>query len=246
LEILDYKDQKEPPVDAHALADVVMVEAFNDEHGFPECAAWTQEQQDHDPLWTLDDDEARVLYFISGHAKGLCQSLAAAAAVSTVELVPTMATSYSLGLLEPFQEAQTVKVDLREFPGPIEESLEVLRKLRLPASTTMVGLEMDEIRPSLSQLLILYHDTRWAPGIKVFRWQYWPDKDNPSRPATAKELALIEDGQSWQNVFATVLKDRGASLEMWVGENDWRVVIGNAEDGPLSAPGAVPAQTPTA
>lgn len=35
VEILDYKDQKEPPEEAIALADVVMVDATNDEHGFP-------------------------------------------------------------------------------------------------------------------------------------------------------------------------------------------------------------------
>ena len=233
-------------MEATPLADIVMVEAFNDEHGFPECTAWTQEQQVHYPLWTLENANARVLYFIAGHAKGLCQSFAAAAAVSTVSLIPTMATGHSLGLLEPFQEVQAVKVDIREFSGPIEKSVEALRKLRLPASTTMVGLEMDDIRPSLSQLLVLYHEKTWAAGIKVFRWQYWPDKDHPSRPATADELALIEDGQSWQNVFATVLKDREARLEIWVGENDWRVVSGNADDDSLFRRGAATGETATA
>ena len=98
----------------------------------------------------------------------------------------------------------------------------------------------------LDTALALYDDRRWAADIKVFRWRFWPDRAGPARLPTDDELALEENGHSWHSAFASVFAEREARLEIWVGENDWRVIVGNAEDNSLFTPGAVPAQIATA
>ena len=246
VEFLDFRDQKGPAEMAlPTLADVVLVEPNKDEHGFLACSAWTQKQTSNWLLWALEDEKARQIYFISAHGKGLYRSVTAAALVTTVEMVPMSASTSAFRLLEAsleaFQQVRVVKLDLREIVG--HPDLEVTWKVKLPASTTTLVVEFDEVRPSYMQLLALYDDRKWAADIKVFRWKFWPDKAGPARPATDDELALVKNGHSWHSAFAAIFADRKARLEIWVGENDWRVVVGNAEGGPPSTTGAVAAQT---
>ena len=140
VEFLDLEDQKDPGEYSPTHADVVLLEPNTSEHGFLACSALTQDQSDFSPLWVLDDEEARHIYFIAAYGRGFFHSVSAAAPVTTVEIIRQDASPSSLASLEAslqaFQQARVVKLNLREIVGHAD--LEVPRKVKLPASTTIL------------------------------------------------------------------------------------------------------------